>query len=124
MTDQPTSGSRWEPTPPDRAAHPAAGASAPAPAPEPGSRPAAAETAPCGTGLPLAPDPWVGQYPETSHRSSGDAPTRGVATQDGQRPGVGAPDREGDGSGPRSGDQGPPEDAHDTSFTAEGGNAG
>lgn len=137
MTDQPTSGSRWEPTPPDRAAHPAPGAPAPAPAPvpAPAPRPAAADTEPSGTGLPLAPDTWAGQYPETSsyegrrpgrrawvagvsavlflggsaggyaaaHRSTGDAPTPGVGTQDG------------DGFGPRSADPG---------FTAEGGNAG
>ena len=134
MTDQPSSGSRWEPTAPDRAAHRASAAPASGPGPAP------AQQSPSGTGLPSAPDPRSRGYPEAawhqgpSHEvrrpgrrawlaglaaalllggsaggytvghRSADVPTPGVGFPDGTRPGNGAPGR--DGLGSRSDDSG------------------
>jgi hypothetical protein len=124
VTDQPTSGSRWEPTPPDR-----------------GARPATTPSSPSGTDRPWAADPWTAVHPVAApsrdvrrpgrrawfagvaavlflggsaggyavgHQSADDVPAPGVGSQDGQRPGLGAQDPDGD--------------AHDTAVrTGEGG---
>jgi hypothetical protein len=60
VTDQPTSGSRWEPPAPDHATHRAPGAPTPRPGPGP------AQPSPAGTGLPSATNPWGHGYPEAA----------------------------------------------------------
>lgn len=79
MNDQPTSGSRWEPSPPDHEAQTAAGASgsAAAPGPEPalGSQRAPVPPVFSGAELPSAPGPWADGFP--SPATSRDVRRRG-----------------------------------------------
>jgi hypothetical protein len=142
VTDQPTSGSRWEPTPPDRAARPAAGpAGAVGHADHAGGpRPAATPSSPSGADRPWAPDPWTAVHPEVRssdvRRPGRRAWFAGVAAvlflggsaggyavghqsaDDVPAPGVGSQDAQ----RPGFGGQDPDGDAHDTGIrTEEGG---